>query len=192
MLLPLAIILLTGPRNIGARVAFGLLAGAALWSSLDLVAAYFLLETPEDVLSKAEFLGRGFGEANMGGSTLEYGGYGSFSGMAAFLPLGIFTALFRPLPGEALSIFGFLASLENMVSLGLLWLAIKRTRWEELKEPVVMWALLFVVTWAAVYAFVSGYNLGTASRYRLQILPIMICLLVHLSRRRLPVQAFIH
>jgi hypothetical protein len=107
--------------------------------------------------------------------------------MAAFLPLGVFTALFRPLPGEVLNIFGIFASLENMATLGLLWLAIKRTHWEELKEPVVTWALSFVIAWSTVYAFVSSYNLGTASRYRLQILPVMICLLVYLSRRRAPV-----
>ena len=111
--------------------------------------------------------------------------------MVAFLPVGMFTALFRPLPGEVLNVFGFFASLENMATLGLLWLAIKRTRWEELKEPVVTWALSLVVAWSTVYAFVSGYNLGTASRYRLQILPVMICLLVYLARRRSSVPSIV-
>jgi hypothetical protein len=186
MFLPLAIILLRGKLNIGAKVVFGLLVGVALWFSSGQFAEYFLLETADDILDKAEFLGGGFGE-KVGGSTLEYIEYGSFSGMAAFLPFGVFTALFRPLPGEVLNIFGIFASLENMATLGLLWLAIKRTHWEELKEPVVTWALSFVIAWSTVYAFVSSYNLGTASRYRLQILPVMICLLVYLSRRRAPV-----
>ena len=112
--------------------------------------------------------------------------------MVAFLPLGIFTTLFRPLPGEVLNAFGFFASLENTVTLSLLWMAVIRTRWQELKEPVVMWAGLFIITWSTIYAFVSSYNLGTASRYRLQILPVMICLLFYLSRRRSPVPSLFH
>jgi hypothetical protein len=185
MILPFAmIVLVKGRLSIGAKAAAGLLLGVALWFSVDQFAGYFLLETAEDLLEKSESLGAGFGEEERGGSSLQAREYGSFGGMVAFLPVGIFTALFRPLPGEVLNIFGFLASLENIVALALLWLAIKRTRWDEVKEPVVMWALLFVLTWSVVYAFVSSYNLGTATRYRLQILPVLICLLVYLSRRR--------
>lgn len=194
MLLPLAMIVLLQRRlGIGAKVVFGLFLGVALWFSVDQFAGYFLLETAEDLAEKTESLSAGFANPGEGaGSSLEFKEYGGFGGMVLFLPVGIFTALFRPLPGEVPNIFGFLASLENMVSLALLWLAIKRTHWEELKEPVVMWALLFVLTWSIVYAFVSSYNLGTATRYRLQILPVLICLLVYLSRRRFPVPSLAH
>lgn len=185
MFLPLVIILLRGKLNIGGKIVFGVLVGIALWFSAGQFAAYFLLETTEELMEKTESVSAGFADVGEGaGSSLEFKEYEGVGGMVAFLPVGIFTALFRPLPGEVPNIFGLLASLENIAVLWLLWLAIKRTRWEELKEPVVMWAWLFVITWSTVYAFVSSYNLGTASRYRLQILPVMICLLVYLSRRR--------
>jgi len=193
MLLPLAIILLRGKLNIGVKVVFGLLVGVTLWFSVGQFAEFFLLETAEDLQNKTESLSAGFANSGDGaGSSQEFKEYGGFGGMVAFLPLGVFTALFRPLPGEVLNVFGLLASLENMVSLALLCLAVKRTRWEELKEPVVMWALLFVIVWSTIYAFISSYNLGTATRYRLQILPVMICLLVYLSRRRSPVPSLVH
>lgn len=192
MFLPLALILLRGKLNIGAKVVFGLLVGVALWFSAGQFAEYFLLETTEELMEKTESVSAGFADPGEGaGSSLEFKEYEGFGGMIAFLPVGMFTALFRPLPGEVLNIFGLLASLENIATLGLLWLAIRRTRWEELKEPVVMWALLFVIIWATIYSFVSGYNLGTASRYRLQILPVMICLLVYLSRRRALMPSFV-
>jgi hypothetical protein len=188
MFLPLALILLRGKLNIGSKVVFGLLVGVALWFSAGQFAEYFLLETTEELMEKTESVSAGFADSGeSAGSSLEFKEYEGFGGMVAFLPVGIFTALFRPLPGEVLNVFGLLASLENIVALSLLCLAVIRTRWEELKEPVVMWAGLFVITWSAIYAFVSSYNLGTASRYRLQILPVMICLLVYLSRRRSPV-----
>lgn len=192
MFLPLAIVFLGGKRSIGMKVVFGLLVGVALWFSVDQFAGYFLLESVEDLADKAEHLSAGFASPEYGGSTQEFKGYEGFGGMVMFLPVGIFTALFRPLPGEVPNIFGLLASLENVVMLWLLWLAIRRTQWKELKEPIVTWALSLVIAWSILYAFISSYNLGTASRYRLQVLPVMICLLVYLSRRRSPVPSLVH
>lgn len=107
--------------------------------------------------------------------------YRSLKNMIFFVPSGIFTALFRPLPGEVNNVFGFLAGLEGVFLLILFSLAIKRMRWRELLDPIVIWAILVILTWATVYAFVS-YNLGTICRYRLQILPIFLGLLLYLAR----------
>jgi hypothetical protein len=97
--------------------------------------------------------------------------------------MGVFTALFRPLPGEVPNLFGFIQSLENVALLLLLIMAIKRTRLEELKDPLVVWAILLVLAWASVYGMAT-YNLGTLVRFRLQILPMFLGLLLYLSRRR--------
>lgn len=107
--------------------------------------------------------------------------YRSLKDMVLFVPVGIFTALFRPLPGQVNNVFGFLAGLEGLFLLILFSLAIKRMRWRELLDPTIIWAILVILTWAVVYAFVS-YNLGTICRYRLQILPIFLGLLVYLVR----------
>jgi uncharacterized membrane protein len=72
------------------------------------------------------------------------------------------------------ALFGKLASLKNSVVLIILLLVIKRMRWSELKEPIVLWAILLMIIWATIYGFVSSQNLGTAVRYRLQTLPVLL------------------
>ncbi|MDP9200777.1 MAG: hypothetical protein M3P26_02430, partial [Gemmatimonadota bacterium] len=99
-----------------------------------------------------------------------------------FLPLGVFTALLRPLPGEVNNSFGLLAGLENLVLLTLVLIAIRRTRLTEFRDPVIAWATMLLTTWSVVYGFVSSQNLGTGVRYRLQILPVFLLLLLHLAR----------
>jgi hypothetical protein len=101
-----------------------------------------------------------------------------------FLPIGFVTALFRPFPGEVMNAFGLLAGLENLVIVSLVVLAVVRTRWRELRDPVIAWAILFIVLWAVAYAPISHQNLGTASRFRLQVLPTMLALIFYLGRPR--------
>ncbi|GEM_PF-888000 len=103
--------------------------------------------------------------------------------MLFFLPQGMFTVLFRPLPGEVNNIFGLFSGLEDAFLLILFALALKRARWRELLSPIPIWSILLIVIWAAAYSFV-GFNLGTVCRYRLQILPIFLGLLLYLSRNR--------
>lgn len=104
--------------------------------------------------------------------------------LVAFVPVGAFTALFRPLPGEVQNAFGLLAGLESLILLGLVVLALARLRMGEFKNPLVLSAVLFVASWALVYGFLSYQNLGTAVRFRVQVLPIFLFLLFYLGRRR--------
>lgn len=103
--------------------------------------------------------------------------------MICFVPRGMYTALFRPLPGEVNNIFGILAGLEDAFLIILFALAIKRARWRELTDPLFIWAILLIMIWAAAYGFV-GFNLGTVYRYRIQILPIFLGLLLYQMRSR--------
>lgn len=109
-------------------------------------------------------------------------GFSSYADLIRFAPLGAFTALFRPLPGEVPNLFGLLAGLENAAILALVAFALMRLRTRELKDPVVLSACLLIGAWAAVYGFVSYQNLGTAVRFKVQVLPVMLCLLLHLAR----------
>jgi len=179
---PLIVLALVGVRGIVRRIAWcaggTLLFVAALRGFWD----RFAIATLGDLLSTANMWSQAWAE---GGSaqTLreEFTGIGS---MIRFVPKGMFAALFRPLPGEVMNPFGILAGLENLFLLSLLLLAAIRARWADLKDPVVLWAILLVLTWAAIYGFVSYQNLGTAVRFRLQVLPVLLLLLLHLSRRR--------
>lgn len=119
-----------------------------------------------------------------GGSAQNIMEFSSVSDAVAFVPWGMFTALFRPLPGEIMNPFGLLAGLENLILLCLFLLAIKRTGWKEAAQPLIIWAISLVVIWAVIYGFISYQNLGTAVRFKLQILPLLVGLLLHLARRR--------
>ena len=101
-------------------------------------------------------------------------------------PLGMFTVLFRPFIGEVPNLFGSLAGLENTLIMLLTARAVWRTRFRDLTEPLVAWALVAVLLWAAVYSVNSFQNLGTAARHRLHIMPLFLGLILYLGRRRHP------
>lgn len=113
-----------------------------------------------------------------GGSSLgTYQEFLNFKDIALFVPRGMLVALFRPFPGEIHHAFGWMAGFENIFLLLLSLLALVKTRGRDLKDPLVLCALLLILTWAAAYACFS-FNLGTISRYRLQILPVFLGLLL--------------
>lgn len=183
LLAPLAILVLQGKRHIVPKVAFMVFTTMAFILLLNQFMDQFSLESLQDALATADVLSRSW--AGEGGSGQEISADLSSIGQAVgFVPLGIFTALFRPLPGEVLNIFGLLAGIENLFLLVLFGLAIKRMDWKKLKHPLVVWAIALVLIWATVYGFLSYQNLGTAVRFKLQILPVLLGLLLYLGRRK--------
>jgi hypothetical protein len=112
-------------------------------------------------------------------TNLEVGGLGDIIRVA---PYGIFSALFRPLPGEVLNPFGMLAGLEDLAFLIMAVRAAVRMRRSDLREMVVSWSIAFLLLWSFFYGFISSHNMGTAVRYRVQILPLEILLLLYLGR----------
>ena len=122
----------------------------------------------------------------IGGSANEAIAFTSFSDIILFIPLGVFTALFRPLPGEIGGAFGLLAGLENtMLLILLLWSFVQllRSNWQ---FPLIF-ALAFIVWWSGIYAFLSYQNLGTVVRFKLQVMPFLIALIgFAAAQRRLP------
>lgn len=112
--------------------------------------------------------------------------FSSWKDVLSFLPAGVFTALFRPLPGEVGNAFGLLAGLENVLLLVLTvgtiwWVLAGKGGGAYRKRPVVLWILLNVVIWAGIYAFLSYQNLGTAVRFKAQILPLLFLLYAAVS-----------
>jgi hypothetical protein len=140
----------------------------------------FALMALADLYAKTQQLAEGWG----GGSGQEIDvKFTSIGSMIAFLPQGVFTALFRPLPGEVMNAFGLLAGLENLFLLGLVARALRRLTWRRLTPPVVQWMLLYVVCWATLYGFVAG-NLGSAVRFKMQVLPALLSLLLVVGAKR--------
>jgi hypothetical protein len=104
--------------------------------------------------------------------------YKNFKDLAFFFPAGVFAVLFRPFPGEVHNIFGLLAGFEDVFLLIFFIIAVFKVRWRRLADPFLVWSISLIVIWASAYAFVS-YNLGTVCRYRTQILPVFLGVMVY-------------
>jgi len=186
MVVPMGITFLFGLRGIASRLFFGIFSMVVGYFSALPFLDRFKIEAMEDILKAADKTTTGF-VGTAGGSTQALNfDFSNPLGLLSFLPYGAFTALFRPFPGEVMNPFGLLAGLESAILLFLLARAILRTKLLELKEPIVLWAILFVVTWSLMNGLVSSTNFGVGVRYKLQILPILLGLLMYLARKRVP------
>lgn len=184
MVAPMGIALLLGMRGLLSRFFFAIFSIIAGYLTIIPFLARFKIAAMEDVLKAADSTTTGF-VTTAGGSTQALNfDFSSPLGLVSFLPYGAFTALFRPLPGEVLNPFGLLAGVESGILLVLLIIAVKRTSLSELKEPFILWATLFILIWAMVNGIVSSTNFGVGVRYKLQVLPVLLGLLLYLSRNR--------
>ncbi len=184
LLAPLSVFALLRMRRAGARAVFVALVMGGLLFALSNFQDQFQVESSEDLYLTTHTVSRSWA---YGGSAQEIGtDFDSLGSMVLFLPLGAFTAIYRPLPGEVLNVFGTFAGLENLVLLLATWVAFRRTSLRDLRDPLVLWAVLLVAVWAAAYGFVSYQNLGSGVRFRLQVMPFLLVLLMHLGRRRAP------
>lgn len=182
LLAPLAVFFIARMRGVLSRLAFiSLVLFGFGWAQTKL-RAKFNIETREDIVKTADTTFQSW----------AYGGSGqvaetrldSVTDMILFFPVGAGSALLRPLPGEVANLFGTLAGLENVAFIIILCYAFFRSRVRDLLEPMVLWATLLIIAWAASYSFASYQNLGTAARFKLQIMPIFLGLIMYLSRRR--------
>ncbi len=184
LLMPLLVFIFRRTKKVISKVAFIILVIGMLLFSTKYFFDQFSIRSPHDIPIAAYTVARNFANTPGGSSQELKTELVSANAFAAFIPLAAFTALFRPLPGEILNPFGLLAGLENLSLLIIMGLAIKRTRLRELYDPMVIWAILLILLWAAIYGFASYGNLGAAVRFKLQILPVMLGLLLYLARRR--------
>ena len=126
------------------------------------------------------FANRSFG----GSSNTWYKSFNSFSDIFEFLPLGIFTALYRPLPGEVSGIFGLLAGIENLVLLLATIHAMFYLKKSYLYTPLFQWMMVIIICWLSIYSFLSFSNFGANERYKVQIIPIILGLLLYIYHER--------
>jgi hypothetical protein len=177
LLAPLIVFVINKNNGITKNLLFIVLIVGSFLVTLTLFAERFSIENTQDIIAQTNQLSKNF---SGGGSAQAVNSFNSPAQLLTFMPIGMFTALFRPLPGEILNPFGLIAGFENLFVLWLLVMAIKQISINELKEPLVLWAIALIITWAAIYGFVSSGNLGTAVRYRLPMLPILLSLLLYL------------
>jgi len=184
LLAPLVISVPGQLRGVPQKALFVVVSLAALGASVGRFAQAFGMETLQDLYATTNSFGGAWSEGGSG-QTVNMQITGPAS-MLKFVPYGAFTALFRPLPGEVMNPFGMLAGVESAFLLGLLALSAWRLRWATLRQPLVVWAVSLVVVWSSIYGFISAQNLGGAVRFKLQILPVLVTLLLYLSRKQPP------
>jgi len=181
LMMPLAILALTKMRG-GVQKLLILPVAALVIFSTNAIQRQLRIGSAAELASRVDEITHSDGwEGGSGRQSVRFENIGVMTG---FLPLGVFTALFRPVLGEVNNVFGLVVGLENLVYLWLLYKAVRRTRFRELSEPMVFWALLLLLIWASFYGFASYQNMGAAVRYRLQIQPILLGLLLFLARER--------
>ena len=181
--IPLTILLIRTPMSGPYRILIIAMLAYGFSLSLNLLRETFNINSLAQLVATTDGISQGWALHGGSGLVIE-GGISSVSSTLGFMPLGMFTALFRPLPGEVLNIFGLLSSLENLAVLYLLILSIRRTPLKELSHPILLWAVTLVLVWSAFYSVASYQNMGSAARFKLQILPVLLLLLAYLSRPR--------
>ena len=181
--LPILVLLFMRMKNGVLKIISTVFMITALFVFADKAREYLRFHSIEGLLHTMTVT---MGSFNKGGSAVIKVDALSFNGIwdiVIFIPRGMFTALFRPLPGEVNNIFGILAGIEGAFLLILSVLAMKRMKRRDLSNPIIIWAILLITIWAGAYGFVS-YNFGTVCRYRLQILPVFLGLLLYFNRNR--------
>lgn len=184
MALPVAGLLLSMCKSWSTRL-LAVAAGALLMSFLlaPLMNAY-KAATARELIEAVAQRGSGF---DRGGSAedvkVAISGWGD---LIRYAPQGAFSALFRPLPGEVLNPFGLMAGLEDAVLILLAIRALIRMRGRVFGQPVILAAIALLIVWSLLYGLISAHNMGAAVRYRLQVLPVMILVMLYLGQRRTP------
>ena len=181
LFIPILIFIPKMGRNVFTKLIVFSIIGCLIGFTAYKFTKSFSIYSIQDVFKKSQFHSR---EAK-GGSSLEveYVEYLGVSTLVVETLKNFPKVLFRPFPGEVPSLPGLLAGLEGILLLVIFFRAVYKTSLKELKDPLVLWAIGVVVIWASIYAL-SANNLGTIVRWRVQILPIFLGLLLYLGRKR--------
>lgn len=155
------------------RLAGVLLCGSGLTYLIFNIKNVLILTTAADAFESLNYFSSAWAR---GGSGLEAPSFSSTSDILMFLPLGIFTAMFRPLPGEVNNIFGIIAGLESLSIIFIFIYSIKTMKMSMWSNATVTYCWSAILVWSSFYAFISYQNLGTAVRFRAQILPFLLLL----------------
>jgi len=174
---PLIIFFLNKNSSWMSKIIFAVIVVFSLSILSSLFTERLQIKNTEDLMKETTNISKSFSQGDSGQQVETVT---SPAKMLALMPFGIFTALFRPLPGEILNPFGLIAGLENLFLLWLLFSAIKNIQIKDMLEPVILWVIALILIWASIYGFVSIGNLGSAVRYRVPILPVLVALVFYL------------
>ncbi len=160
-----------------SKVTFKWLVGACVITGaaiiLGVTTEYKLMlpesESPIDVYANID---RSWGRAN---SRLDFDvDFTDLKSILAFVPVGCLVALYSPMPWQAHNLPSALASIESCFAALLTVMMVLKLRREHWRDKIFVWSAMLVVMWSLVYSLIAFRDLGSAVRYRLQIMPIMV------------------
>jgi len=181
LILPCLLILGARIKHIVWRTTAVILVGLALLSLAPLTADRLELDKASDLFEAARNVSRGWDRANS--SMQRDGAPESLWDLILFTPESVFIAYFRPLPGDVPNLFGWCAGFENLALLAVSIWALFRVRLTYFRHHLFLWGLALLLTWGLAYSILSYKDLGSAARYKLQILPILLGMIGFLLRR---------
>lgn len=167
----------TGPQRVALFLFFGTLVVVALNNMFQ----YLEIYSVNDFVTRINYFSRSWSQDGSSGQAPP--SFNSTRDLLAFIPVGSFTALFRPLPGEVNNLFGLLAGLENLFVLILFSYSVRHGKGITKKYPLLIFVMAFIGVWSIFYGFISYQNLGTAFRFRLQVLPLVLLLFILIKER---------
>lgn len=166
--------------KIFTKIAILSLAIPVLVATTPMMLDYFGTTGIDSALEVLDSNSRGWSEDGGSGQT-QTTDLTNYRGIILFLPIAAPVALFAPLPFQVNNAFGLLAGIENLV---LLWLfgtaiiAYRKAAIDYRSSAIFLWLLATIVGWAMLYGPISFQNLGTAVRFKVQILPYMLAFIV--------------
>ena len=134
---PLIVLVYSWERGFISRFVTTALLVAAVSAALPFILHTFYLEAAQDITEQAASISSRF---NLGDSAGAAFALSSPMDLVKYAPSGMFSALFRPLPGDVMNSFGLMASLENLLIVGLFLRVLKRVNWCDFKDPIIDWA----------------------------------------------------
>lgn len=178
-IIPLLIsVLITMKTQFDAYRAAGILAiGFVAYTLFGFFMENLQLQSVTDTYDRLNMVSRAW---STGGSSLVVPIFNSWTDIVKFIPNGMFTSLFRPLPGEVKNFFGAFAGIESLLLLMLTVRTFIIWQGHELKTKMFIYLVSTICVWSTIYGFISYQNLGTGVRFKIQILPFLI-LLIFLS-----------
>jgi hypothetical protein len=162
-----------------AAAGFVLLALAGI----GLMMPEFALENLEDNLAREQVIG----VREAGGSTYSLSPDVGSASQLLLAPVGLFTALFRPLLFESASVLILISAVEMTFFAVYTGLALYRTGWKGtlaqwVGRPFLGFCVVFVLLFGTGVGLATT-NLGTLARYRMPLIPFFAMLLVTLLQR---------
>jgi hypothetical protein len=119
---------------------------------------------------------------NTGGSAIEVPEFSSWTAMAAYIPAGAATVMFRPFPWEEGDSFLKISSIDQLGLTVIICLivanlvsALRKKRISAiLRDKLLLFLLGYCMGFVVLMLFVSG-NLGTLVREKIQLFPFALC-----------------